>query len=91
MDPYKYVVKEGTFLYDGTVECDLRITYSPMQFGTGEYEDAPEICEDVERDTYYLHFGSTTQRGVYTGGGGGYPTLAEAIAAKDLNPSCPTR
>lgn len=82
----KNIVKTGTFLYDDTVECDICIEYSPVRFGSGDYEDAAEIGEDVEVDTYYLWFGSTTQRGHYNAGGGGFPSIAQAMANAESRP-----
>lgn len=80
------IVKVGTFLYDDSVLCDVCISVGPVRFGTGDYEDPPEISEDVVVDTYYIFFGSTTERGRYTTRGGGYPSLAEAIANVEARP-----
>lgn len=80
------IVATGTFLYDGVVECDLRIAFSATRYGTGDHEDEPEIANDVVTDTYYLEYGSTTQRGVFKVGGGGYPSLTAARAAAEAAP-----
>ncbi len=80
------IVKVGTFLYDETVLCDLCIVFSPVRFGTGDYEDPPEVCDDVEIDTYYVWFGSTVARGHYNAGGGGWTSLAEAVASVECRP-----
>jgi hypothetical protein len=80
------IVKSGTFLYDGSVLCDVCITFSPVRFGTGDYEDSPHVRDDAQIDTYYVHFGSTTERGRYHSGGGGYPSLPEAIANVEQRP-----
>jgi hypothetical protein len=80
------IVKAGTFMYDETVLCDLCIVFSPVRFGTGDYEDPPEVGDDVEIDTYYVWFGSTTARGQYNAGGGGWPSLAEAVANVESRP-----
>jgi len=80
------VVATGTFVYDDLVECDLRIVFSSIRYGSGDYEDEPDVADDVEIDTYYLEYGSTTQRGVFNAGGGGYATLAEARAAVEAAP-----
>lgn len=42
------VVKSGTFLYDGTVTCNLRIVRSQVCPGSGDWEDPPELAEDKE-------------------------------------------
>jgi hypothetical protein len=80
------VVKEGVFLYDGRVECDVRILHSPIRYGSGDYEDPSEIENELEQVTYYLQFGSTTERGVFNAGGGAYPSLAQAVAAAEAAP-----
>ena len=50
----EHVVKTGTFLDDGTVECDLRIVHEPIRFGSGDCRDPPELQEDVIADTYVV-------------------------------------
>ncbi|CAN5153687.1 hypothetical protein BH11PSE11_BH11PSE11_32480 [soil metagenome] len=80
------IVKEGTFIYDGCVECDVCIVFSLIRVGTGDYEDSPQIRDDAELDTYYLWFGSTTERGRYTAGGGGFASLSDAIANAESRP-----
>jgi len=77
------VVKQGEFLYDGVVTCDLRIVLSPVRFGTGDDEDPIEFRDDVDVDTFYVEYGSTTERGVFKAGGGGHPSLAAAVAAAE--------
>jgi len=78
--PSESVVKEGTFLYDHRVECDVRIVMSPVHYGTGDYEDPPDIANDRAEATFYIQYGSTIQRGVFSAGGGGFASLEEAIA-----------
>jgi hypothetical protein len=80
------IVKEGTFLYDGEIECDVRIVHSPIRYGSGDYEDPPEIENDLQRDTFYIQYGSTTERGIFNAGGGGYPSLTEAVAGAESAP-----
>ena len=84
--PNENVVLEGTFLYAGVHECDIRIVYSSTRFGSGDYEDPPEISDDTDQDIYYLQYGSTTERGVFNAGGGGFCSLAEAEAAAEAAP-----
>ncbi|WP_410497630.1 hypothetical protein [Chitinibacter sp. S2-10] len=81
------VVAKGTFLYDETVECDICIVYSPVRFGSGDHEDLPEIQNDSEVDTYYLWFGSTTERNRFNACGGGLPSLQEAMKNAEERPS----
>lgn len=80
------VVKRGVFLYAGAVECDLCIARSSVHYGTGDAEDPPEVAEDLKRETYYVYYGSTTERGRFSAGGGAYPSLPEAVAAVEHAP-----
>lgn len=73
------IVAEGTFLYDGLVECDIRIVFGPICFGCGEFDEEAHLYGDVVRDTYYVDFGSTTARGVFNASGGAYSSLEEAM------------
>lgn len=85
-DANETVVRVGVFVYDGSVECDVRIVHRPIRYGSGDHEDPPEIEDDLEQDTYYIQFGSTTERGVFSAGGGGYASIAEAAAAAESAP-----
>lgn len=80
LDPGDTVVMAGSFLYDGSVECDLRIVRSPVCYGSGDYDDPTETRDDQKRETFYVHYGSTTERGTFTSRSHGFRTLEEAIA-----------
>ena len=73
------VVRTGTWLYDGEAVKDVRIVYSPIYFGSYDDDDPPEMMNDIKRDTYYVEYGDVTQRGVFNCGGGGFPSLDEAM------------
>ncbi|WP_426174502.1 hypothetical protein [Massilia sp. TWR1-2-2] len=49
LNPGEIVVMEGTFLYDGTVECDLRIVRNDVCHGSADYDDSTEIAQDQHR------------------------------------------
>ena len=86
LHPGETVVKTGTFLYDSAVECDIRIVHSPIRYGSGDYEDPPDVQHDVECDVFYVHFGSTTQRGIFNACSSSFSSLPEAVAAVDAMP-----
>lgn len=86
MNPNESYVKEGTFLYDGQVECRVKIVLSPVHYGTGDYEDPPEVRNDIDRDTYYVWYESTTERERFNSSGGGHPSLAAAMQAVESAP-----
>ena len=73
-------------MYDGLVLCDVKIDLSPVRWGSGDDEDPPELSDDLVQPTYYLWWGSTTERGRFNVGGGGYATLALAQAAAEAAP-----
>jgi hypothetical protein len=85
LNPNEKIVAAGTFVY-GDTECELRVVLSPVRYGSGDYEDDPEIAGDFVADTYYVQYGSVTQKGIFNAGGGGYPSLAEARAAAESAP-----
>jgi len=80
------IVQEGTYLYAGTVECEIRIVFSPIRYGTADYEDSPGIANDIECGAYYVQYGSTTQRAVFNSGSSSCLSLAEAIAIAEATP-----
>jgi hypothetical protein len=73
------LVKTGTYLYAGELQCDVRIVYSPVRYGTGDQADAAEDAEDRVMDSYYVQYGGPLQRSAFISGGGWFPTLAEAV------------
>lgn len=64
--------------------CDVVIVRGPICYGSGDYEDSPEFMDDHERETFYIHYGSTTERDRYNAGSGAYPTLLEAMAVLEV-------
>lgn len=84
--PNETVVKEGIFLYDREIECDVRIVHSPIRYGSGDHEDPPDVANDLTQDCYYVQYGSTSERGVFNASGSGYPSLPQAIAAAEKAP-----
>ena len=47
--------------------------------GTGDYEDAPQICEDQERDCYCIWLEDMINIGNICAGAGYYEHLPDAI------------
>ena len=74
-------VKQGTFLYDGNVTCDVRIVQTQTRYGSADHEDPPQVQDDQPGPCFYVEWGSTTTRGEYKAGSGGYTTLADAMRA----------
>lgn len=73
------IIKEGIFYYDGTVPCDIRIVKVNWRYGTSDYEDEPNIREDIEGEFYDVLYGSTVERGKFVSQSSGFNSLKEAI------------
>jgi hypothetical protein len=86
LSPGESVVREGIFTSSGQIECRVRIIHSPVHYGTGDLEDPPDVANDIAQDTFYIWYGSTTERDCFNAGGGGYPSLGEAMAAAESAP-----
>lgn len=73
------VVMKGSWIYGGSAICYLQIVESDVLYGSGEYEDPPEIRDDKEICCYYIEFLSSTQKDKVDSTSDGFLTLAEAI------------
>ena len=67
MFPGQTIVKRGSWLYDGSVPSALVIVRGDVFYGTGDYEDPPEICDDRDVEAFQVWFetppaGCTTWR-----------------------------
>ena len=76
----------GSYLYDGSVSCELCIVLSLVRYGTGDYEDEADIAEDAPIEAYYLYYGSPASQAQFNSGGGGYASLADAMAGAERAP-----
>lgn len=63
MFDYADVIKEGTAVYDKTVPYEVRIIESLVWYGSGDYEDTPEIREDRTMKCYYVWYESLLSKG----------------------------
>jgi hypothetical protein len=86
MESRHKIVRVGCFTYAGETTCDLRIVRSPVRYGSGDEDDPPHIADDQAVETFYIEYGSTTERGIFNAGGGAYDSLDEAIAAVETAP-----
>jgi hypothetical protein len=86
LDFSEKVVKTGTFLYDDTGLCDIRIVYRTICHGSGDWEDPPEMADDQHGEFFGVQWGSTTVRGVFNAGSGGGTSIQKAIAAAESMP-----
>ena len=78
---YLTVVKEGTWLYDGTVPTGVRIVSCSIRYGSGDWEDPPETQEDQTVPGFDVQWASpTTPRDFWKYPSAVFPTLQDAIA-----------
>lgn len=59
------VVKSGIWKYTDLIECEIRIVKWDILYGTGDYEDPPELCDDREIDCYYIFYESPAKKGEF--------------------------
>ena len=78
------VVKQGTWLYENGIVCELRILRHGWNYGSGDYEDEENIREDQEGEFYYIEYGSPRGTIEYKTSFGGYKSLEEAMTAAAL-------
>jgi hypothetical protein len=73
------IVKEGTALYADEVVYSVHILKHGWSYGSGDYEDEPEVQEDREGEFYYIRFKLPQHMGRYSGLEGAYSSFEEAI------------
>ena len=78
----------GTWLYGGNVACEVRIVRHHTLYGSGDYEDPPEIAEDKELECFYLLFHTPTGSPEWVGGGAALSVReAMVLAEEKLGPT----
>lgn len=74
------ILRRGTWLYDGSVPIEVRVLESAEFWGSGDYEDDEEICENREEPCYFLAFEMVGAVGVFCNLVPNLITLEDAIA-----------
>ena len=59
-DANSRLVASGTWLYDGKIRCAVQIHWRSIKYGTGDYQDDPEIRDDTVIPTYFVEWQTTT-------------------------------
>lgn len=81
------IVKQGILLYDHVLEYSVIIIESDILYGTGDFDDPPEIAEDRECLCYYIWCDSPHGRNEYCSGPfEAYMSVEEAMAAIEKEP-----
>jgi hypothetical protein len=71
------LVLEGSWLYAGTTRCRIAIVRRGTWYGSGDYEDPPEVADDREVETFaVLYTAGDPDR--FAAGGGQYLSLEAA-------------
>lgn len=74
------IIKEGTWLYDGQIPTGVRIVSCSMRWGTGDWEDPPEIRENLKVDGFGVQWASPTSPVEYSDqASASFATLEAAI------------
>lgn len=82
-DAGEEVIRVGTWLYDGRVPAQLRIIRQEVSYGTGDYEDPPDIREDREGPCFVIHWGSPGEQDTFKSRSASYPTIEDAVGAAE--------
>jgi hypothetical protein len=72
------VVLEGSWLHAGTTPCRIAIVRRGTHYGSGDYEDPPEVAEDREAETFEVRYTAAGEPDRFAAGGGQYPSLEAA-------------
>lgn len=79
------VIKEGIWRYDDFVEYKVRIVKWYILYGTGDYEDSPEMSEDKDVECYYVLLEPIVEKGKFPTSRGGFLTLQEAVEDAEVS------
>jgi hypothetical protein len=77
-------VKTGTWLYPNEVPCLVSILKHGWSYGSGDYEDEPEIRDDREGEFYYIEYHAPKHTGESKSRVGAFDSLDEAVQAAVL-------
>jgi hypothetical protein len=72
--PFGRFVVEGTWLYADSVPTLVRILESDVAFGSGDYEDEPDVAEDKPGPCFYIEWDAA---------GGGRGSITGPFASVD--------
>ena len=91
MVPDQNIVKRGSWLYAGSVPAALVIVRAEVFYGSGDYDDPPEIREDRDVDAFQVWFETPPGSGEFRAGSQQFLSLREAMDAMDRLLPAPPR
>ena len=59
------MLREGTWLYAGSVEVAVRLRLSPSTWGSGDYEDEQGIANDSQETCVFIEYEAAGTPGVF--------------------------
>lgn len=81
------IVQRGVCLYGGQKPYHVIIIKSDFYYGTGDYEDDPDIADDREVETYVVYYEDLLHPDQYNAGGGQFFSLQAATErVEEINP-----
>jgi hypothetical protein len=78
------VVLEGSWLYAGTTRYRIAIVRRGSRYGSGDYEDPPEVAQDREAATFEVWYTAAGDPERFAAGGGN--TLRLMLHARARKP-----
>lgn len=75
------IAREGTWLYGETVRIGVRIRATTMRYGSGDYEDPPDVRDDRPSPGFSIEWQRAGGGGWDGGFSTAYDTLDEALSA----------
>jgi hypothetical protein len=84
MTEHQECVRTGTWLYDETVPCTVRICQRTLRPGSGDADDPAEIREDQLGRWFEIEYFSPTEPARVLAGGGYFADLEAAVAAVNV-------
>jgi hypothetical protein len=75
------IVREGTWLYGETTPVGVRIRATTVRYGTGDYEDPPDVRDDAPSAGFSVEWERAGDGGWDGGVSTAYETLDEALSA----------
>lgn len=71
--------KIGTWLHGGSIPCEVRVVRHHTLYGSGDYDDPPEVVEDRAVECFYVLFHTPAGEPEWVCGGAAL-SLNEAMA-----------
>lgn len=73
--------RTGSWMYAGAARAAIRIERQEVRFGSGDYEDPPDLRDDRDETVYVVWYESPPGSGEFPAGGGQYQSVEEAVEA----------